>query len=108
MKRWTKNRCIRLRFNERTTKDYYLNKGVSQGSPLSVFLFGIYVAEVFKPRIQTRINFRAMISSYVDGGTILMSTDQINSTKGMLTEYFGLCNEVAKGRGMSFSPKNIE
>ena len=63
VKRWTRNRCIRLRFNGRTTKDYHLNKGVPQGSPLSLFLFGIYVADVFRLRIQTRINFRAMISS---------------------------------------------
>ena len=108
VKRWTKNRCIRLRFNGRMTKDYHLNKGVPQGSPLSPFLFGIYVADLFRPRIQTRINFRAMVSSYVDDRAILISTDRIDSTKEGLREYFGMCNEVAQGRGMSFSPKKIE
>jgi len=108
VKRWTRNRCIRLRFNGRTTKDYYLNKGIPQGSPLSPFLFGIYVADVFRPRIQTRVNFRAMVSSYVDDGVIVISTDQVESTKDKLIEYFGLCNKVAQDRGMNFSPKKIE
>jgi len=108
VKRWTRNRCIRLRFNGRTTKDYDLNKGVPQGTPVSPFLFGIYVADVFRPRIQTRINFRAMISSYVDDGAILISTDRIDLTKEKFKEYFGLCNEVAQRRGISFSPKIIE
>jgi len=41
VKRWTRNRSIRLRFNRRMTRDYDLNKGVPQGSPLSSFLFRI-------------------------------------------------------------------
>jgi len=108
IKRWTRNRCIRLRFNGRTTKDYYLNKGVPQGSPLSPFLLGIYVADVFRPRIQTRINFRTMVSSYIDDGVIMISTDQVESTKDKLIEYFGLCNKVAQDRGMNFSRKRID
>ena len=70
-----------MRFKGRTTKDYSLNKGVPQRSPLSPFLFGIYVADVFRPRIQTRINLRAMVSSYVDDGVIMISPDRVESTK---------------------------
>jgi len=108
VRRRTRNRCIRLRFNRRTTKDYHLNKGGLQGSPLSLFLFGIYVADVFRPRIQTRINFRTMISSYVNDGARMISTDRIDMTKEKCKEYFGLCNAIAQGRGRSFSPKKIK
>ena len=51
--------------------------------------------DVFRPRIQTRINFWAMISSYVDDAAIMISTNRIDSTKEKLKEYFELCNEVA-------------
>jgi len=66
------------------------------------------VADLFRPRIQTRINLRTMISSYVDDGTILISTDQAQWTKDKLIEYFGICNGIGKERGMSFSSKMIE
>jgi len=108
VKRWTMNRCVRLRFNGRRTKDYHLNREVPQGLLLLPFLFGIYVADIFRPRIHPSINFRAMISSYIDDGAILISTDQIHSTKEKLMEYFQLCNRVAKERGMSFSPNKIQ
>ena len=41
IRRWTKGRKIDLRFNGRVSKEYNLNKGVPQGSPLSPFLFGV-------------------------------------------------------------------
>ena len=50
VRRWASNRSTVLKFNGRVSKTYYLNKGVPQGSPLSPYLFGVYVSDVFRPR----------------------------------------------------------
>jgi hypothetical protein len=52
VRRWTMNRSVRFRFNGRVSRVYHVNKGVPQGSPLSPFLFGAYVADIFHPRLR--------------------------------------------------------
>jgi len=85
-----------------------MNKGVPQGSPLSPFLFGVYVADVFRPRIQTRLNFRRMVCSYVDDGGILVATPTIKGTKEKLVECLGECVKVEETRGMGFSNSKMD
>jgi len=87
---------------------YCLNKGVPQGSPLSLFLFGVYIADVFKPRIQTRLNFTRMVSSYVDDGGILVATPMIEGMKEELVKCLDDCNRIGKSRGMGFSSSKMD
>ena len=108
IRRWTKGRKIQLRFNGRISKEYNLNKGVPQGSSLLPFLFGVYVADMFKSRICCRIDLRRMVSSCVDDGVILVSTTNKEKTKHQLIEYFEECKKVATDRGMDFSVKKLD
>ena len=102
-RRWARNQSVRFRFNDRISKTYHLTKGVPQGSPLSPYLFGIYVADIFKRRFETRPRLRCIVSSYVNDGTILVAMTSINKAKRTLSILFDDCNKVAKARGMSFS-----
>ena len=104
IRRWAQRRTIRLRFNGRISKEYYTNRGVPQGSPLAPYLFGIYLTDVFSPRIQTRINMTSMVSSYVDDGTIVVASNSVPGAKEQLEVIYKRCNEIASNRGMGFSP----
>ena len=108
IRRWTKGRRIQLRFNGKISKEYNQNKGVPQGSPLSPFLFGVYVADMFISRICCRMDLRRMVVSYVDDGVILVSTGNKKKTKQELMNCFGECKEVAKERGMDFRLKKLD
>ena len=108
IRRWTKGRSIHLRFNGKVSKEYQLNKGVPQGSALSPFLFGVYVADMFRSRICCRIDLRRMVSSYVDDGVILVSTENKRKTKHQPVECFEDCKKIAKERGMDFSEKKLD
>ena len=108
IRRWTIGRRIQLRFNGRISKSYNLNKGVPQGSPLSPFLFGVYVADMFKPRFSFRIGLRRMVTSYVDDGAILVSTNSVENTKEEIQKTLQECKNIARSRGMDFSMKKME
>ena len=79
-----------------------------QGSPLSPFLFGVYVADMAKSRICYRIDLRRMVVSYVDDGVILVSTGNKKKTKQESMKCFGECKEVAKEKGMDVSLKKLD
>ena len=49
-----------------------------------------------------------MVSSYVDDGVILVSTENKEKTKQQLTECFEDCKRVAMERGMDFSIKRLD
>ena len=108
IRRWTRGRKIQLRFNGKISKEYHLNQGVPQGSPLSPFLFGVYVADMFKPRFSYRMGLRRMVTSYVDDGAILVATDTIEKTKEEIRSVLEECTRIAKDRGMGFSTKKME
>ena len=108
IRRWTKERKIQLRFNGKISKEYNLNQRVPQGSPLSSFLFGVYVADMFKPRFSFRMGLGRMVTSYVDDGAILVATDTIEKTKDEIKRTLEECTKIAKDRGMDFSTKKME
>ena len=108
IRRWTKGRRIQLRFNGKVSKEYNLNKGVPQGSPLSPFLFRVYVADMFRSRICCRLDLSRMVSSYVDDGVIVISTANKKKTKQNLIECFEDYKKIANDRGMDFSVKKLD
>ena len=90
------------------SKLYYLNNGLPQGSPLSSFLFGVYVAEVFRARIMTRPTFRRMVSSFLDDEAIMVATMTVEDSKEKLVECLEECRDVAERRGMGFSTSKMD
>jgi len=107
IRRWVMGRSIKLRFNGKISKEYHLNKGVPQGSPLSPFLFGVYVADVFRPKFLTRMGMMSYCASYVDDGALMAAANDIDSCKAELTERFKECRDIARGRGMGFDQTKV-
>jgi len=103
IRHWATQRRIQFRFNGRISREYTLSKGIPQGSPLSPFLFGVYVADIFRPRLQVSPSCRSMVGSYVDDGLIGVAGDSVRMVKNRLEEVFRGCVETAEGRGMGFS-----
>jgi len=103
VRRWAGNRVVRFRFNGRVSKPYFVNCGIPQGSPLSPFLFGAYVADIFEPRLRYSPSVRTVISSFVDDGVILVASDSRDLTRYTMEELFMDCDRIAKGRNMGFS-----
>lgn len=103
VRRWAMRRRVRFRFNGRVSKVYHQNKRIPQGSPLSPFLFEVYIADMFSPRIRVGPSLRRMVISYVDDGTILVVAESMDMAKHGLVEAYEDCNRVAVGRGMRFS-----
>jgi len=103
VRRWAGRRVIRFRFNGRISKPYFVNCGIPQGSPLSPFLFGTYVADIFEPRLRYSPSVRTVVSSYVDDGVILVASDSRDLTRYTMTELFKDCDRIVKGRNRGFS-----
>jgi len=62
-RRWMNNRTMRMKFNGHISKQYPCNKGVPQGSPLSPFLFCIYIPEVFASRFRCSPGLSRLVTS---------------------------------------------
>jgi len=103
VRRWARGRRMTLWFNSRVSKTYTVYKGVPQGSPLSPFLFGVYVADILRPRLLHTPTRRCVTSSYVDDGLILAAAGSREAASEMLVERFAECCRMAGGRGMAFS-----
>src|SRR5207237_10134565 len=103
VRRWTTCRSLRFRFNGRVSKVYHVSKGVPQGSPLSPFLFGAYVADVFTPRMRYSPGVRQLIVSYVDDGVIMVAARSCETAEYHAGELFADCDRIARFRGMGFS-----
>ena len=103
VRRWAMNRVVRFRFNGRISKRYFVNSGIPQGSPLSPFLFGGYVLNIFEPRLRYSPSVRTVLSSYVEDEVILVASDSRNLTTNTMAEWFKDCDRIARGRRMGFS-----
>jgi len=103
VRRWARNCVVRFRFNGRVSKPYFVNCGIPQGSPLSPFLFGAYVADIFEPRLRYSPSVRTVVSSFVDDGVILVASDSRDLTRYTMAELFKDCDRIARGRKMGFS-----
>jgi len=103
VRRWAGNRVVRFRFNGRVSKPYFVNCGIPQGSPLSPFWFGPYVADFFEPRLLYSPSVHTVVRSYVDDGVILVASDSRDLTRYTMAELFKDCDRVARGRKMGFS-----
>jgi len=103
VRRWAGNHLVRLRFNSQVSKPYFVNRGIPQGSPLSPFLFGAYVGDIFEPRLRYSPSVRTVVSSYMDDGVILVASDSRDLTRYTMAELFKDCDRIARGRKMGFS-----
>ena len=63
IRHWASQRRVRFRFNGQISGEYHLGKGIPQGSPLSPFLFGVYLADIFRPRLRYSPTLRSFVAS---------------------------------------------
>jgi len=101
--RWSRCRTVRFKFNGRLSKELYTSKGIPQCSPLSPYLFGVYVADIFAARLRYTPTIRQLVSSYVDDGVILVATNDREQTMCIVEEVFKNCDRIGMFRGMGFS-----
>jgi len=101
-------RRMRLKFNGRMSKAYQTDKGVPQGSPISPYLFCVYVEEIFKPRVLHTPTRSCIVSSYVDDGTIAVAGKTQKIAMDLIVEIFDDCNQIAKLWNMTFALKKTE
>ena len=103
VRQWAGHKVVRFRFNGCVSKHYFVNKSVPQGSPLFPFLFGVYVADIFRPRIIYRPSYRSMLLSYLDDAVIAVAADTRSTAYLGMVDVFLECDAVARGRGIEFS-----
>lgn len=90
------------------SRDYRIDRGVPQGSPLSPFLFGAYIADVLTPQIRYGPLVRTMVSAYVDDDAIAIAADSRALACSTGIEIFCDCSRIAHLRGLGFSALKTE
>ena len=95
VKRWLSGRSMELKFNGQISKVFNIDKGVPQGSPISPYLFGVYVRDLFKPRLKYIPGISSLMCSYVDDGTIMVAGSSLRTMVSRITEMFEDANRIA-------------
>ena len=106
--RWCEGRVVRFRFNGRISRDYGISRGILQGSPLSPFVFGAYVADVLTPRLRYGPSVWVIVISYVDDAVIAVAADSQTLAMYIAAEVFEDCCRVAGARGLGFAALKTE
>ena len=63
VQRWAGRRRLNFGFNGRISKSYYVSGGIPQGSPLSPYLFAIYITDIFRCRLRHSPTVRRAVLS---------------------------------------------
>jgi len=99
---------MKLKFNGQISKSFNCNKGVPQGLPLSPFLFGVYMSDIFAPRFQYSRGMSRLICSYVDDGIIMVAAPTWKLGTQYLGEMVEECMAVGKLRCVGFEVRKSE
>jgi hypothetical protein len=104
---WCTGRRGRYRFNGRTSEPRDIPSGIPQGSPLSPYLFAIYVAGISGQdmlEIDTPGTMRIVLS-YVDDFVLLLASRTEKALEKLTNESFGILVDRARERDMTFAPR---
>ena len=99
---WTRNRRIRFRFNGKTGKEEFItNMGLPQGSPLSPYLFGLFIKDIVEE--DESFSQNVLIISYVDDILICVKGNTEEETEELTRAAWQRIKERADNSGMSFA-----
>lgn len=101
IRHWAKNRKVRFRFNGKTGgKGYTVNRGVPQGSSLSLYLFGSYVRRIVEEK---GFSQNVFIISYVDDLLICIKGETEEEVEAIARAVWQAVKERARNMGMDFA-----
>jgi hypothetical protein len=102
---WCAGRRARYRFNGRTSDLFFIPTGIPQGSPLSPYLFGMYVASINGQDalgIDSPSHMR-LVLSYVDDFVLFLAARTERNLEKLAKDSFGELKDRAGALGLSFA-----
>lgn len=99
------DRSSKFSFDNQFSQTYPIKSGVPQGSPLSPILFIIFIGTLYDEL--ERVTGTSTIG-FADDTNILAFGRTAEETVGRLGRAWAVCEEWARRRGMSFTPKKTK